>query len=78
MRQGRGEEEVTDRFHSLTVVLDRNIRSDDAEPLINAIRLLTGVQSVAANVADPSHYVAETRVRFELREKLFELLKGQG
>jgi hypothetical protein len=66
---------MTDRYHSFTVVLDSNIRSDDAEPLMNAIRMLVGVQSVTGNVADHSYYVAETRVRFELREKLFEVLK---
>lgn len=66
---------MTDRYHSLTVVLDSNIRSDDAEPLINAIRMLVGVQSVEGNVAEPMYYVAETRVRFELREALSKALE---
>lgn len=69
---------MTERYHSLTVVLDSDMRADEAEPLMMAIRLLTGVLSVEGNVADPSHYVAETRVRFDLREKLFEVLEGKG
>lgn len=32
-----GGQQMTDRFHSLTVVLEGNIREDDAESLINAI-----------------------------------------
>jgi hypothetical protein len=69
---------MTDRYHSLTVVLDSNIRADDAEPMMNAIRMFVGVQSVAGNVADPGYYVAETRVRHELRSKLFEALEPKG
>lgn len=65
---------MTDRIHSLTVVLDVNYRADDIEPLIAAISLFAGVQSVAGNVAQPGDYVAETRARFEMREKVMAVL----
>ena len=48
MRSGRGstihpptwieDGEMTDRYNALTVILEKDIRSDDAESLIAAIR----------------------------------------
>lgn len=65
---------MTDRFNSLTVVLDRDIREDDAEALLNAIRQLRGVLSVTGNVSDVGSHIAEERVRRELGDKLWEVL----
>jgi hypothetical protein len=64
---------VTDRIHSITVVLEQDMRVDDAEALLTAIRMLRGVLSAEGNVTQPSHYVAETRVRFELERKLWQV-----
>lgn len=66
---------MTDRFHSFTVVLKEPIREDDAEALMNAIRCLKGVIDVAGNVADANAYVAYSRARSELRDKLWDVLK---
>ena len=35
---------MTDRFKGLTVVLDRDIREDDAEYIIKTISMIKGVQ----------------------------------
>ncbi|SAK98462.1 hypothetical protein AWB80_07526 [Caballeronia pedi] len=69
---------MTDRIHSLTVVLDENMRADDAEQLINAIRMMRGVADVAGNIAEHSHYVAETRVRRDLSQKLWAVLHPES
>jgi len=65
---------MTDRLHSLTVVLDQNYRNDDAEALILAIMQFRGVCSVKGNVADSESYMAETRAKSELRKALFKVL----
>lgn len=65
---------MTDRFNSLTVVLEKDMRDDDAEALIAAIRQLRGVLSVSGNVADPSDYIAQQRARHELGDKLWQVL----
>ena len=65
---------MSDRYHCLTVVLDKDVRDDDAEPLCNAIRQMRGVISVKGNVSDFSELVAEERVRRELGEKLFDII----
>lgn len=64
---------MTDRFHSLTVVLDQNIRDDEAEDLMTAIGMIKGVVSVAGNVSDLSEHVARQRLVIELRRKLWDL-----
>lgn len=66
---------MTDRINSLTVVLGKDIREDDVQVLINAILLMTPVIGVEKNVADPVSYTAETRAKYELRTKLWEVLK---
>lgn len=43
---------MTDRYHALTVVLDTDIRSDDAAQIIDAIRQVRGVLTVDPIVAD--------------------------
>ena len=68
---------MTDRYNSFTVVLDHNIREDDAQSLMDAIRHFTNVISVEGNVSDINDYVAETRVRYEIRQKLFEALDSK-
>ncbi len=69
---------MTDRYNALTVVLDRNIREDDAEQLINAIRMLRGVLSVDPHVSDLNDHVAAMRVKRDLTEKLFNVMKDFG
>lgn len=65
---------MTDRYNALTVVLEQDIRSDDAEALIEAITCLRGVLKVTPRVANPDEHIAEMRVRQELGEKLWQVL----
>lgn len=66
---------MTDRFHTLTVVLDCNIRNDDAEPIIDAIRQIRHVLDVTGEVANLESHMAEARAKQDLRNKLWDLLK---
>jgi len=65
---------MTDRYHSLTVVLEQDIRADDAEVLLSAIAQLRGVLSVSGNVSDVTAYMAEERARRELGQKLMAVV----
>ncbi len=65
---------MTDRFNTLTVVLEKDIRDDDTEGLIEAIRRLRGVLNVAGNIADSNSWMAEERARYDLGQKLLEVL----
>lgn len=69
---------MTDRINTLTVVLEQPIRDDDCQELIAAIKLLRGVLTVEANVANPSDYAAQSRALLEIRRKLLAVLyEGQ-
>jgi hypothetical protein len=65
---------MTAKFNSLTIVLESDVREDDAQTLINAILMLKGVLSVEGNVSSVADYVAESRVKSEVRNRLFEII----
>ncbi len=66
---------MTDRYNALTVSLDRDIRDDDAEIIINAIKAIRGVNGVTGNVVDIDSYSAENRVADKVTTKLYDLIK---
>jgi hypothetical protein len=66
---------VTDRYFALTVVLEQNIRDDDAQPLIDAIKQLRGVLSVEPHISNLDTHQAQERAYAELRKKLWEVLR---
>lgn len=67
---------MTERFNALTVVLEEDLRADDAEALIAAIGQLRGVLSVSGNVADITTHTAQERARHELGQKLLAVLRN--
>lgn len=65
---------MTDRFHSLIVVMEHDWTDDDVQILIAAIGMLRGVLSVTGGVASIESHVAEERARFELGQKLLKIV----
>lgn len=65
---------MTTRYNALIVVLQHDLREDDAAPLIAAIQLLQGVLSVEPVSTAPDSMVAEARVRERYRQRLVALL----
>ena len=65
---------MTDRIHSFTVVLERDIRTDDAQDLQNALMKFRGVLDVQPAVADIGDHVARVRVRSEIAQRLLKVL----
>lgn len=65
---------MTDRYNAFVVVLEEDIREDDAAALISAIQQLRGVLSVSGHVADPGSHIAQTRARQDLGQKLWHVL----
>lgn len=66
---------MTDRYNALTVSLERDIRDDDAEIIINAIKMIRGVSDVTGNIVDPDSFSAESRAKGKIIDKLYELIK---
>lgn len=69
---------MTDRFSSLTVVLEGQVREDDAQGIIDAIRHIKGVISVDGNVDDSTMWTAKMQVKHELSEKLWKVLNDNN
>ena len=66
---------MTDRLKGVCVCFDRDIREDDAEVVISAIRQIRGVLSVEVNVADSNDWMNRERIRDEMTRKIYEALK---
>lgn len=66
---------MTDRMKGCVVAFDDDIREDDVQPLLSAIGQLRGVLSVAAVRTDMDDYMNRARVRAELTERLFDVLR---
>jgi len=66
---------MTDRINAMIVVLEEDIRSDDVESLVNAIRHLRGVANVKPHVASYEDVIARERVRSEIGGKLFDAIR---
>ena len=67
---------MTARYNALVVVLENDVRDDDAEPLMNAIRVLRGVADVSGNVASIESYTSDVRARYDLGKKLLDVVYG--
>lgn len=65
---------MTDRFNYLIVGLEKEIREDDAEHLINAIKMLKGVLDVKGNISKPNDWIAQQTAAHEIRKKLWDVL----
>jgi hypothetical protein len=66
---------MTDRHAGYVVTLDRDIREDDAEAILNAIRMIKHVASVEPVIADLNHQMAVMRASTDLHAKLWSVLK---
>lgn len=65
---------MTERLKGVLVTFEDDVREDDAEHIINAIRLIRRVLTVKPVPNDIKQSIAEDRVRHELHEKLFRVI----
>ena len=66
---------MTDRVKGCVVSFSVDIRVDDVEPIINAIRLIRGVAEVAVNVTNRDDWINRVHVREEIRDDLLSLYR---
>ena len=57
---------MAESIHSITVVLEENVRVEDAERILDALRMVRGVISAEGNIADSTTHMAESRARTDL------------
>ena len=65
---------MADRYNALTVVLEKDLRGNEAEALLTAIQQMRGVLSVSGNVAALDSHIAQERARHYLGQKMWDVL----
>jgi hypothetical protein len=66
---------MTDRVKTLTVHLTHDIRTDDMEPVVEAIKQLRFVEKVEVNVLGAEDSFAVTRAKRELSAAIWKVLQ---
>lgn len=69
---------MTDRLNAFVVILEKDLRTDDAEDTLNAIRQIKGVLDVKPRVREIEDMVAYARARHDLHMKLYDALKDDN
>ena len=57
---------MTDRYRGFVVTLDKDVRSDDAQPTLEALRMIRGVVSVVPVTSDIAQIVAYESARTDI------------
>lgn len=65
---------MTDRIKGCVVAFDHDIRDDDAQGLLNAIRMIKGVQSVTTKQVNADDWMNRQRIRLKLSSRLLKVL----
>lgn len=68
---------MTDRVRALTVVLERDYRDDDIQPLMEAILHMKGVAHVEHDnhITDLNDFTARQRVRAEVADGMLDMVR---
>ena len=65
---------MSDRFKGVYVAFEEDVKDEDAESTIEAIKHIRGVAGVTPEVLDNStDWMARMRVKSELRDKILDL-----
>ncbi len=70
----RGAMTMTTRYKAVLVTLDHDMRDDDAESVLTALRMVKGVIDVAPVPANPDDYTIRMRLFTEFRQALVDAL----
>lgn len=66
---------MTDRAKGCYVSFDRDIRVDDVEWMVNAIKMIKGVSGVELSITDSGDWMAREHVKTEIKDKLLTLYR---
>lgn len=65
---------MSDHYNSFIVILEHDIKDDEAKPIIEAIKQLRGVLNVEPHIAGFEDAIAQSRVRTEFGRKLLTII----
>lgn len=65
---------MTDRVKGFTVTLEKDIRIDDVQCIIDAISMIKGVIHVEPSVTTHEDHMARMRVKIEMKKKIIDCI----
>lgn len=65
---------MSDRLKGIVVTFKNDIKDEDAEDILTAIRMVKGVLSVKPLITNYEQHIAEERVRHEIHKQLFDIV----
>jgi predicted component of type VI protein secretion system len=68
---------MSDRLNGVMVTFEMPYRDDDAEEIINAIKMVKGVAKVESVVRGTDAMMEESRIKQELQIKLYDFIKKE-
>jgi hypothetical protein len=68
---------MTDRLKGVTVTFNADIRDDDAEYIINAIKMIKGVLDVTPSISTGDDYMNRIRIQSEMEKRIFDALRSK-
>ncbi len=66
---------MSETYKGCVVNFDHDIHENDIEYVINAISMIKGVSNVTTNEVNHEDYFNRTRIKSELKTKLYEFIK---
>jgi hypothetical protein len=67
---------MTDRVKGFTVTLEYDVRIDDVEVILNAVRMIKGVANVELSISTHDDHMNRERLKWELKDKFYEFMKA--
>lgn len=68
---------MSDHYNAFLIILGSDIKDEEAQATINAIRQIRGVIDVQPHIADPDVAIAKAQLRAALFQELFEVLQAK-
>lgn len=66
---------MTDRLKGCVVAFEKDIREDDAEGILNAIRMIKGVADVSTKKSGHDDFINRQQIKVDLQYKILDLFK---
>ncbi len=65
---------MSDKHVAYVVVLENEVGTEHSEKIMNAIKMISGVSIVSAQVADLQHFVSTHKAKTEMKESIVAFL----
>ncbi len=65
---------MTDRVKGFTVTLEKDIRIDDVQCIIDAISMIKGVLDVEPSISTMQDHMIKTQLKIEMKRKIIDCI----